>query len=66
MVPKPGKPTHDVTSYRPISLLPIPSMVFEKLLLKRLQTDVDISHLIPGYQFGYRPGHSPVQQSMRL
>jgi len=33
MVPKPGKPAHDVASYRPISLLPIPSKGFEKLLL---------------------------------
>ena len=30
MVPKAGKPVDDVTSYRPISLLPIPSKVFEK------------------------------------
>ena len=37
MVPKAGKPVDDVTSYRPISLLPIPSQVFEKLLLKRLR-----------------------------
>jgi len=34
MVPKPGKPAHDVASYRPVSLPPIPSKVFEKLLLK--------------------------------
>jgi len=63
MVPKPGKPTHEVTSYRPISLLPILSKIFEKLLLKRLRSDVDLSHLIPGYQFGFRPGHSPIQQT---
>jgi hypothetical protein len=66
MVPKPVKPSHEVASYRPISLLPIPSKVFEKLLLKRLQTDVDFSHLIPGYQFGFRPGYSPVQQAHRI
>jgi hypothetical protein len=36
MVPKPGKPVNDVTSYRPVSLLPIPSNVFEKVVLKRL------------------------------
>jgi hypothetical protein len=28
MVPKPGKPINDVTSYRPINLLPIPSNIF--------------------------------------
>jgi len=66
MVPKPGKPAHDVASYRPISILPIPSKVFEKLLLKRLRSDVDLSHLIPGYQFGFRPGHSPIQQPLRV
>ena len=63
MVPKPDKPAHDVASYRPISLLPIPSKVFEKLLLKRLRSDVDLSHFILDYQFGFRPGYSPIQQA---
>jgi hypothetical protein len=36
LIPKPGKPPHALSSYRPISLLPIVSKVFEKLLLKRL------------------------------
>ena len=65
MVPKPGKPAHDVTSSRPISLLPIPSKVFERLL-KRLRSDVDLSLLIPDYQFGFRPGHSSIQQAHRV
>jgi hypothetical protein len=47
MVPKPGKPVDDITPYRPISLLPIPSKVFEKLLLKRLRSEVDLSALLP-------------------
>jgi hypothetical protein len=34
MIPKPGKPPHETTSYRPVSLLPIMSKLFEKLLLK--------------------------------
>ena len=34
MLPKPGKPMHAITSYRPISLLPLLSKVFEK----RIQT----------------------------
>jgi hypothetical protein len=36
LIPKPGKPMEDLSSYRPISLLPIMSKVFEKLLLDRL------------------------------
>jgi hypothetical protein len=34
MTLKPGKPADKVSSYRPISLLPIMSKVFEKGLLK--------------------------------
>jgi len=66
MLPNPGKPAHDVASYRPISLLPIPYKAFEKLHLKRLRSDVDLSHLIPGYEFGFRPGHSPIQHVHRI
>ena len=66
MVPKPGKPVDDATSYRPISLLPVPSKVFEKLLLKWLGSDVDLSALIPDYQFGFRTGHSTIHQKQRV
>jgi hypothetical protein len=65
MVPKAGKPIDDVTSYRPISLLPIPSQVFEKLLLKRLRKDLDLTALLPDYQFGFIAGHSTIHQSHR-
>jgi hypothetical protein len=37
MIPKPGKQLNEVTSYRPITLLPVVSKLFEKLLLKRLK-----------------------------
>jgi hypothetical protein len=36
LILKPGKPPNELTSYRPISLLPIVFKVCEKLLLKRL------------------------------
>jgi len=65
IIPKPGKPV-DVTSYRPISLNPISSKVFEKLLLKRLRSDVDLSALLPDYQFGFRTGHSTIHQKHRV
>jgi hypothetical protein len=38
LILKPGKPPNALPSYRPISLLPLVSKVFEKLLLKRLKT----------------------------
>lgn len=41
MIPKPSKPLEEVTSYRTISLLPVSSKVFEKLLLKRLKPILD-------------------------
>lgn len=40
MIHKSGKPINCVSSYRPISLLPILSKLFEKLLLKRLNPHV--------------------------
>jgi hypothetical protein len=37
VIPKPGKTTEEITSYRPISLLPIMSKLFEKILLHKLK-----------------------------
>jgi hypothetical protein len=36
MIPKPGKPLEEASSYRLISLLPMMSENFEKAMLKRL------------------------------
>ena len=66
VVPKPGKPTHETTSYRPISLLPISSKLFERLFLKRLQPVIETLNLIPEHQFGFRRQHSTVEQMHRL
>jgi hypothetical protein len=62
MIPKPGKTANEVNSYQPISLLPVTSKLFEKLLLKRIRNDLHLSTLIPNYQFGFREGYSTVQQ----
>jgi hypothetical protein len=45
LILKPGKPSKELTSYRPTSLLPIVSKVFEKLLLKRLLPMVESNRL---------------------
>jgi hypothetical protein len=47
MLPKPGKPANEASSYRPISPLPIPSKIFEKLLLNEVRNDTDILGTIP-------------------
>jgi hypothetical protein len=54
----------EVESYRPISLLPIMSKLFEKLILKRLKrlkrlNIINEKHLVPTHQFGFRNNHSP-------
>jgi hypothetical protein len=61
---KPGKNLSEVESYRPVSLLPIMSKLFEKLILKRLKPIIAEKHLVPTNQFGFkktldnRPGAS--------
>jgi hypothetical protein len=59
---KPGKPPHELTSYRPISLLPIVSKVFEKILLPIVGTHKNI----PDHQFGFRKRHSTIKQTHRV
>jgi hypothetical protein len=66
LILKPGKPPNDLTSCRPISLLPIVSKVFEKHLLERLLPIVEINRLIPNHQFGFRQRHSIIQQTRRV
>lgn len=64
MVPKPEKIKENPTNYRPISLLPLLSKIFERLLLPELLQY--LSHLIPDSQFGFRQSHSCPQQLHRV
>lgn len=66
MIQKPGKSTEDVRSYRPISLLPIASKLFEKLLLRKLLPVIEDTKLIPNHQFGFRQRHATVEQVHRI
>lgn len=66
MIHKPNKPPTSPSSYRPISLLPIMSKVFEKLLYKRIIPFIDSSNSIPTHQFGFRSHHSTTQQCFRV
>jgi hypothetical protein len=66
LILKPGKPPNELTSCRPISLLPIVSKVFENILLKRLLPVVENNRLIPKHQFGFRQRHSTIEQTHRI
>jgi len=47
IIAKPGKNPDDVTSYRPISLLPTLTKISEKLILKRLLPIIEECKIIP-------------------
>jgi hypothetical protein len=66
LILKPKKPPDSPASYRPISLLPILSKLFEKLLLKRILPIVDTANILPNSQFSFRNSHSTVHQVHRL
>ena len=66
MIPKPDKPSNGPTSYRPISLLPKTSKLYERLFLKRRSKEHDLSTLIPSQQFGFRERHSTIHQVHRI
>jgi hypothetical protein len=66
LITKLGKPPHALSSYRPISLLPIVSKNFEKLLLNRFFPLVEHGRLLPTHQFGFRPRYSTIEQTHRL
>lgn len=66
MIPKPGKPTSDIKSYRPISILPILSKVYEKILLRRMNAIVVTQNILPNHQFGFRSQHSTIDQVHRI
>lgn len=57
-IPKPNKPTNDINSYRPISLIPCLSKILEKMLTKRLMWFVNKNNLINHNQAAFRKNYS--------
>jgi len=66
LIPKPKKTPDCPSSYRPISLLPTLSKLFEKLLLKRILPIVDETKILPDSQFGFHNSPSMIHQVHRL
>jgi len=66
MILKPGKDPTLASSYRPISLLPCLSKLFEKVLLAKLMPYLQANSIIPSHQFGFREKHSTIEQVNRI
>lgn len=66
MVLKPNKPENSISSYRPISLLPVFSKLFERLFQKRLLPLLENLKIVPDHQFGFRNSHGTPEQCHRV
>jgi hypothetical protein len=53
MIPKPGKPLEEASSYRLNSLLPVMKKIFEKPMLKRLLPIFEENRILLDHQFGF-------------
>ena len=58
-IPKTGNLTQ-VKNYRPISLLPLPGKILEKLIHSQLSSHLEQFHLLSDSQHGFRKQHSTV------
>ena len=64
-IPKGGNLT-EVKNYRPISLLPLPGKLLEKLLHKQLSEYIEDNSLLTDNQHGFRKGHSTIHSIAQL
>ena len=55
-----------IENYRPISVLPIVNKIFEKLILKRLSSFLEVNNIICSNQHGFRSGCSTDTASLDL
>ena len=54
------------SNYRPISVLPALSKIFEKILLDQMLTHFDINGVLHGRQFGFTKGRSTTDAGVQL
>ena len=59
-------PTDKIDNYRPISVLPLFSKVFEKLTLRRMNSFIMRHNLLTPSQFGFRKGCSTTNAIVKL
>ena len=64
-IPKAGDATK-VKNYRPISLLPLPGKMLEKLVHRQLSQHFETNSLLSKWQHGFREGHSTMHSVAQL
>ena len=57
-IPKKSNGKNDVSNYRPISILPALSKLFEAVVEKQIRSYIESNNLLPDYQFGFRSHRS--------
>jgi hypothetical protein len=57
---------HELSNYRPISLLTAFSKIFEKVMYNRLYKHLEVNNILAKEQFGFRPNHSTEQAAFTL
>lgn len=62
VIKKPNKPKEINQSYRPLSLLSSVSKIVETTIQTRMLEVIDEQQIFANHQFGFRQGHSTVQQ----
>ena len=55
-IPKGTSPTQYPSEYRPISITPVLSKIYEKLIVRRLSKFINLKEILPPTQFGFRKG----------
>jgi hypothetical protein len=58
MIPKSGRPLEEASSGRRMSLLPVMSKIFDKVILKILRQILEETRILTDHQFGFRQEHS--------
>ena len=66
MVKKARLDDTDVSSYRPISNLPVQSKLLERLIARQLAQYLSSADLLPSLQSGFQPGHSTETAVLRV
>ena len=56
----------DVSNYRPISLLPVPGKILEKIVHDHLMKFLDVNNILCEKQNGFRPNHSTTNSIIDL